>query len=135
MVKLIQDLWILSNSGIVVFSRAFDQKVDEQLFGGLMSALDTFAQVLSDDGLTNFELSAIRFTLLKDNNFLFVANSSKKHKERKIQEQLKTISKKFFKKYKDVLENWDYEVGVFGDFENEIAEELEDPMKKFWDGF
>ncbi len=46
MVKLIQDLWILSNSGIVVFSRAFDQKVDEQLFGGLMSALDTFAQLL-----------------------------------------------------------------------------------------
>ncbi len=135
MVKLIQDLWILSNSGIVVFSRAFDQKVDEQLFGGLMSALDTFAQVLSNDGLTNFELSAIRFTLLKDNNFLFVANSSKKHKESKIQDQLKNISEKFFKKYKDVLENWDYEVGVFSDFGNEITEELEDPMKKFWDGF
>ena len=65
--KVVQDLWILSDSGIVLFSRVFNPKVNEQLFGALMSALNTFANELSSGGLSSFELSSIRFTILKYN--------------------------------------------------------------------
>ena len=122
-----------------MFKRVFDEKVNEQLFGALMSALNSFAQELSSGGLTNFELSSIRFTILKgrDKNqeFLFIANSARKIKEKKVQDELKEIANKFFLKYSNVnWDNWNGEIDVFNDFEKNIDIHLEEPIKKFWEG-
>ncbi len=136
--KVVQDLWILNDSGIVLFCRVFDSKVNEQLFGALMAALSTFAKELSEGGLSSFDLSSIRFTILKSNyndiEYLFVANSARKVKEKKVQDELSKISEGFFEKYSNVLENWDSDINVFSDFENVIESSLEDPIKKFWNG-
>ncbi|KKM72420.1 hypothetical protein LCGC14_1420660, partial [marine sediment metagenome] len=40
MAKLIQDIWILAESGIVLFHRVFNKQIDAQLFGALMTALN-----------------------------------------------------------------------------------------------
>lgn len=139
MAKVIQDLWILTEGGIVIFKRVFDANVNAQLFGGLMSALHSFAQELASGGLTNFELSDVRFTILKSiaqaKSFLFIANSSKKIKEKKVQEELKKISDRFFEKYPDIdWDNWDGGIDIFENFEDNISDTLEDPIKKFWSG-
>ena len=135
MVKVLQDIWILNESGIVVFSRVFNPKVNEQLFGALMTALNSFATELSKGGLSNFELSSIRFTIYKDKGFLFVANSGKKVKEKKVQEELKIIAEKFFDKYSSILESWDSDVNVFANFNEDIEDSLEDTIKKFQKAF
>jgi len=108
-----------------------------QLFGALMSALNSFAEKLAEGGLSNFELSNRRFIIMKKNEFLYVANSSKKVKEKKVIVQLETVAKKFFELYPvEWFKNeWDNEVSIFADFENHIQEQMEDPIKKFWDGF
>ena len=88
MVKAIQDLWIQRIGGIVIFSRVFHQTIEDQLFGALMSALNAFAQEIASAGLTNFEIKNIRFTIIKKEHLYFIANSSKKHKEKKILAEL-----------------------------------------------
>ncbi|MBD3256308.1 MAG: hypothetical protein GF383_14515 [Candidatus Lokiarchaeota archaeon] len=133
--KILQDIWILTNSGIVVYSRVFHEKVNAQLFGALMTALNSFALELAKGGLSSFELSSMRFTLLKDEGFIFVANSSKKIKEKRVQEELKKISQKFFEKYEDILPTWDNDVNVFSDFEVDIEDSLEETIKKFQKAF
>lgn len=136
MTKVIQDIWILDDNGIVLFSRVFHEKVETQLFGALMSALDSFAHQLSDEGLNNFEISNMRFTLIKKRHFLFIANSSKKFKEKKVILELNTISQKFISQYPDeFFKEWDNDVSIFIDFKNKIESALEDPVKKFWEGF
>ena len=135
MVKVIQDIWILSESGIVLFSRVFNPKVNEQLFGALMTALNSFASELAKGGLSNFELSSIRFTIYKDKGYLFVANSAKKVKEKKVQDELKIIAERFFDKFTDVLASWDSDVNVFSNFNDEIEDSLEDTIKKFQKAF
>ena len=135
MVKVVQDIWILNESGIVVFSRVFNPKVNEQLFGALMTALNSFATELAKGGLSNFELSSIRFTIYKDKGFLFVANSGKKVKEKKVQEELKIIAEKFFDKYSTIFESWDSDINVFANFSEDIEESLEDTIKKFQKAF
>ena len=136
MAKVIQDIWILTQTGIVVFKRVFNSKVDAQLFGGLMSALNIFANELASGGLTNFELSSIRFTILKNNDFLFVFSATKKVKEKRLHEEMKKIAEKFFNLYPvEWFENeWDGDVNMFANFKNEIEYALEDPVKKFWSG-
>lgn len=135
MSKVLQDLWIVQASGVVVYRRVFNENVNAQLFGGLMSALHAFAQELSSGGLTNFELSSIRFTILKNNEFLFVANADKKVKEKKVQEELTKVAEKFFNEYPpDWFKNdWDGDISYFEGFEKEIGESL-DSIKKFWNG-
>lgn len=135
MVKILQDIWILNESGIVVFSRVFNPKVNEQLFGALMTALNSFATELAKGGLSSFELSSIRFTIYKDKGYLFVSNSARKVKEKKVQEELKIIAEKFFTKYSDILNSWDLDLNTFSNFNEDIEESLEVTIKKFQDAF
>lgn len=134
--KVLQDIWIITSDGIVLFSRVFDPKLKNQLFGALMSALESFAKHVSSEGLSNFELSEKRFSIKKKHNLIFAANYSKKEKEKKANRQLDYIIDAFFNKYPvDVLKNWDGDVSPFSDFEDEIKDTFKDPVKNFWNGF
>ncbi|MFO7794885.1 MAG: hypothetical protein ACQERB_00505 [Promethearchaeati archaeon] len=136
MVKVLQDIWILDrNSGVVLFHRVYDEELDVQLFGGLMSALNSFAEILSKEGLTSFELSQKRFGILKRNNFLFIGNCAKKVKEKKIIEELEIISEKFFEIYADILDSWQGDITMFQSFEKEIEDSLEGTIEKFKKAF
>lgn len=132
--KIIQDLWILTSAGVVLFKRVYDAKINAQLFGALMSALSSFSRENVSGELTSFELRSIRFTIIKKNRFLFVCNSSKRIKEKRVHEELEDIAREFFKKYPlEWLKNeWNQDVSVFKDFEKNIEFALEDPVIKFW---
>jgi hypothetical protein len=136
MVKVLQDLYIISEGGIVLYHRVFDEKLDEQLFGGLMSALNSFAEELTNEGLSNFELQDKRYTLIRKNEILFVASSSKKIKAKKVIEELQLIVNHFFDLYpKEILETWEGDVAIFLDFEKEIEDSLEGTIQKFQKAF
>ena len=125
--KILRDLYILTVSGTTVYSRVIDPRVNPQLFGALMSALNTFAEKLTDEGMSDFELSNIRFSIVKRNKFLFIASSSKKVKTKKIFQELREISDKFFELYPaETLKKWDSDVGLFETFEHAIQDSLED---------
>lgn len=132
MVKLIQDIWILAKSGVVLFHRVFNEHLDVQLFGGLMTALNSFAEKLSKGGLTNFELNSKRFSVIKRNDLLFIANSSKLFKTKKVLQELETIVSRFFEAYsEDVLNKFSGNVKQFNDFEKEIEDSLQETIRKF----
>jgi hypothetical protein len=133
---VLQDIWILNKTGIVLFNRVFDAQMKSQLFGGLMSALNTFAEKLADGGLSNFELSDKKFFIKKAGQFIFVTSSSKKAKEKKVTEQLDIVVDKFLIKFPEqFFEKWDSDVSIFEGFEKEIESSLENPIKRFWNGF
>jgi hypothetical protein len=125
MPKIIKDLWVLTDNGIVLFSKMYDQKVNPQLFGALMSALNKFAEALSDGGISSFEKSDLRFVIMKRRKFLFIGSSLKKMKEKKVIEELKQISDIFFRIYAKDLINWDSNVSIFSSFGDYIDKSLE----------
>jgi hypothetical protein len=133
--KIIQDVWILNDSGVVLFSRVFDEKVDEQLFGSFMTALNSFAGEISEGGLTSFELKNKKFTIRKENRFLFVVNSDKDERTKKVEKELNLIVNKFFDKYSGILDNWDNDISVFKDFEEDIDDSLKSALKTMEEAF
>ena len=134
--KILKDLWILTENGVVLFSRVFDQTINPQLFGGLMSALNTFAEKLTDGGISNFEMSDLRFVIVKRRSFLFIGSSLNKTKEKKVIDELKLISDMFFEVYNEILINWDNDVNYFSDFGDHIDKSLEkQPVKNLKDAF
>ena len=127
MVKVVQDLWILTQAGKVLYTRVFNVKMHAQLFGALMSALSSFSKELTSAGLTHFQSSSFRFTIFKNKKFDFITTSDKQIKVKKVQGELKKISAIFFKKYADILanwDNWDRNIDVFSDFEEDIEDHL-----------
>lgn len=131
MVKLIQDIWILADSGVVLFHRVFNEQLDAQLFGGLMTALYSFAEKLSKGGLTNFELNSRRFTVMRRKGLLFIANSSKTFKTKKVAQELENVINKFFGTYpEDILFNFGGNIMQFNDFEDQIADSLQETIRQ-----
>ncbi|UCC20083.1 MAG: hypothetical protein JSV62_02025 [Promethearchaeota archaeon] len=123
---MFQDIWILEKSGIVIFHREYDNLVSPQLFGAMMSALNMFAEQLAEGGLSNFDLKDTRFTIIKRSGLIFVANSSKKFSQKKVNKELQKISNKFFKRYSDELKKFKGKIGAFSNFINEIQDVLEE---------
>ncbi|MFX0040092.1 MAG: hypothetical protein ACFFCY_17505 [Promethearchaeota archaeon] len=123
--KVLQDIWVLQDSGIVIFHREFDKVVSPQLFGAMMSALNMFAEQLHEEGLSNFDLKDTRFTLTKKTNLIFVATSSKKYKQKKVNKELEKVSKKFLNLYSEELKQFEGKISAFSDFINEIEPSLE----------
>jgi hypothetical protein len=123
--RVFQDIWILDRSGIVIFHREYDKVVSPQLFGAMMSALNMFAEQLAEGGLSNFELKDTRFTIIKRTGLIFVANSSKKFNQKKINKELQKLSSKFINLYSEKLKKFKGEIGAFSDFITEIDDVLE----------
>jgi len=120
----------------VLYHRIFNEKFDDQLFGGLMSALNSFAEELTNEGLSNFELQDKRYTLIRKYDILFVASSSNKIKMKKVIEELQSIVDHFFDLYPiEILETWEGDVAIFHDFEKEIEDSLEETIQKFQKAF
>jgi len=134
--KIIRDIWILTETGVTVFSRAIDPRVNPQILGALIRALNIYAEKLTDGGISNFTLSDIRFVIIKRTPFLFVANASNKIKIKKVTDELRVISDKFFNTYsQDVLDNWDNDISFFNNFKNLIDDSLDETAKKFQESF
>lgn len=129
-------MWIVSEGGIVIFSRVYEKTLDDQLFGALLTALNSFATEIAMEGLSNFELSDKRFTILKNGKFIFIANSDKKIKPKRVIQELKAVIEKFFIVYpKELLDNWDSDVNIFSNFDKEIEDSLDEPIKKMEQAF
>jgi hypothetical protein len=129
--KDLQDLWILMQEGTVVFKQVFDEKVDSQLFGGFMSALNSFASQISQDGLNNFELGDKRFYLVKKNGMMFIANSRINVKVKNAIKELESIIDRFFKMFPpEILSAWNGDLSFFDSFKVDIKDSFEDPVEK-----
>ncbi|MBY9020986.1 MAG: hypothetical protein KGD67_08000 [Candidatus Lokiarchaeota archaeon] len=124
MPKILIDFWVLTDNGIVLYSKVSDQKVNPQLFGALMSALNKFAEKLTEGGISNFEMSDLRFVVIKRRNFLFIGSSSNKTKEKKVIDELMLISDQFFNLYAEILVDWDNNIETFDDFGDYIEKFL-----------
>ena len=119
----------------MIYNRFFDIKVNEQVFGGIITALDVYASNLIEGGLTNFEMSTSKITLLKVKDFIFVVSSPKKSKDIRVENELKIISERFFNKYSKSLENSVLDPRIFSNFDKEIGDLLHEHIEKFWEGF
>lgn len=128
---------MLTSTGVTLYSRVMDkEKINPQLFGALMSALNTFAEKLSNGGISNFEMRNMRFVVIRRRDYLFVGTALNKIKEKKVVEELKVISDKFFDVYpSDVLLNWDGDINIFSNFGQFIENSLEKPIDKLKEAF
>jgi len=128
MVKILENIWIMTTTGSVIYHRKYDPIIDEQLFGAIISSLNTFAEKgLFEDSISSFVISDKILYLKKKNNILFVTDTSEKKKEKKLIKELDKVIEKFFNLFPpNIFINWDGEINQFESFEKEIEESLKE---------
>jgi len=129
--NILQDIWIIDISGIVLYHRVYNKKIDVQLFGGLMSAIDKVAEMIIETRIKSINFGNKCFGILKKENILFIANSDENIGSRTINYELELIAIKFLKSYRKHLPKEGFvDVSTFNDFTGEIKDSLMNPNKK-----
>lgn len=122
--KKIKDLWIFQKSGNILFSQVSDPKIEEHLFVGLVSALNTYAELMKEGGISNFTVANIKYSMIKKSGILFLANGNKKTKKTELIREVKIIADRFLDKYSDeYIKRWFYDPNRFNDFEFEFGKD------------
>lgn len=134
--KLLRDIYILKTDGTVMFKRVFKEKMDAQLFGGFLSALETFASQMNDSGLSSFDLGDKRYIVIRHDDMYFVANYNKKIKQKKAEQELRSVMHHFTETYLvELAAGWNGDTSTFQGFEEAINESLEDLINTFEKAF
>ena len=137
MIKHLQDLWILEEYGLILFSKIIHHNTDDQCLGGLTSALYSFAQTGLQETLLRFTTNKFEYKILEKRDLLFVATFSTKTKEKVALYELNHIAEKFCKLYPiQMIENWNHDMHKFDKFEQEVKtrnELLGEKIDQLWD--
>jgi len=122
--KSIKDLWILSENGIVVFQHIESEEISSDLFGAMISALNTYAEILSEGGISSFNLKEYQFIVKKKGSLFFIAKTSKKLDAKKIRKELKILAEKFFEMFPEqTFNHWNGGVtSMFSKFKQEFED-------------
>ncbi|TXT56181.1 MAG: hypothetical protein BAJALOKI2v1_620015 [Promethearchaeota archaeon] len=135
--QILQDIWVIKeDSGIVLFHRDKAGKFPAEIFGGLMSAIDSFAKNVNEAGISSFELSNVRFCLKKHNGILAIANSNSNIDRSKVHLELEKVINQFLQQYPiEFFKSWDGNIEDFSDFEKDLEEILDSSSSQLLRGF
>ncbi|MGV9174045.1 MAG: hypothetical protein ACOC44_14040 [Promethearchaeia archaeon] len=133
--EYIKDLWIMKETGIVIFSHESKKNIDPQLFGGLMSAINSFAESLVKGGLESFEIGNARFTLIKRDIAIFIGASNIESKKKKVNKELEQLADDFIDLYAEELQNFTGAVNIFSSFEKELENATRSSLGKLKQAF
>ncbi len=119
---LINELWIITCSGLPAYHQTINQQVDETLFGGFISAIQTFVQSFGDHEINKMEMAGSKIIILSSNDkqWLFVGRADAKESEKKVHKYLLEVSDIFFAKFGKTLATWDFNTVKFQELDNLI---------------
>jgi hypothetical protein len=121
----IDNLWILNKDRLVLFQQAQLGKIGGQSFGYFISAIYTFAKQIYDKGMQGFELGNTIYFCKRDQDLLFIANTTNNTNRRDTYIELEKVAKLFFETYpSSEISKWRGDILVFQDFAKKIQEKL-----------
>ncbi len=126
MLKEYRALWIISTSGICLYHHSLETLgIDQNLIGGFISAILSFAQTVFTDQVSSFEMSLGRIYYQYSENIVYCLLSQKKAKPEKIQEFLQQVDINFSKRYMNEIKNVAaFDIAKFKDFDPPLLELL-----------
>ncbi|MFX1260293.1 MAG: tetratricopeptide repeat protein, partial [Promethearchaeota archaeon] len=118
----LKELWVLYEDGTTLFSYAPETKFDPNLFGGFLTALQSFSLELTSEYMDSMTMGLDQYTFYREENcnIFIMGRSSVKTSMNLVTKSLKTIYKNFWNQYEKFLEKFDGFVGRFSNFINWI---------------
>ena len=121
---VVREFWIFMNEGVEAFSHAPESKLDPLLFGGFISAMQSFSFELTSEHLKVISIGVDKYTFYREEDmpFFIICRTPLKSPDDKIENILKMLFQEFWKQHEEELKNFDGEVSQFEDFFDVVKE-------------
>lgn len=123
----ISEIWIITETGLPLFNKSVDQKMDMFVLGGFLSAIQTFIQSsFQEEKLDRLVMGESKLTFLyaQGSNIFIVVRTHKKAKDKEILKKLELIKDLFIARYGERLKNFNCDVSDFQHFNLVLEENL-----------
>ena len=129
--KTIEEIWILSKSGVTLFNQRADGKEDPakaQFIGGMFSAINTISEEMNAGGFNSMAVGMKRLSIVKDreHELFFVGMADAGVKEQKVVNAMIQLKAFFVDCFKKELASGDCEVSVFEQARDAISLKVKD---------
>jgi hypothetical protein len=115
------DLWILTDTGLVIYERVKNPQVDAQLFGGLFSALEIMAKQIDQAGISSLSIGNMTIHLKQKNRLIFIATFYAKLKSKEINQAMESIINDFILMFPpSFFQNWKGNLNLFEKFNEKL---------------
>jgi len=130
---MIKKIFIIKASGVLCYSKTFfsDERIDEDFISGFFTAISNIAQEIGGGEIRslNFRNFNIVFTFDYEKNWIFIIVTNIDDDEEEVRYKLESLKLEFFKRYRQELKNWDYDIGKFESFDAYIEKYIFIPPK------
>ena len=118
---VLHNVWILLKSGVCIFHKEYRSvHLDENLVSGFLSAATQFVTKLGEDRVESIIMGRKKFVCISSNELIFSVCVDKDDNEQEAFEKLWEIKVAFLRKYLEKVKNWDGDVSVYKNFENDL---------------
>ena len=125
----ISEIWVITDAGIPLFNRSVDKKVDALVFGGFLSAIQTFIKSsMQEEKMDKLVLgdSKLSFQHVESHELFIVVRSHKKAKDKEIQKILDTIRFLFITRFEEILQRKNCDISEFAEFNAILDDNLQE---------
>ncbi|HMF30484.1 MAG TPA: hypothetical protein VKK79_03675 [Candidatus Lokiarchaeia archaeon] len=98
-----------------IYSKSRRSEIDQSLFAGFMTALNSFSKEISSEMIRSFKLGKTKYVISNTNQMLFIAKTELKAKEEDVHKILKEMETIFFDNFppETFKEDWDGNLNMF----------------------
>ncbi len=117
---VLSDFWIITETGVEIFSHSPGLEVNLTLFGGFISALQTFSQEVIKKRMDAFLIGGLRYSFYfeKEKNFFILGRSEISEPEKSVDYILKQVYDRFHQEFGKRLQKFTGDVTGFQNFRN-----------------
>jgi len=112
---VVDEFYIIAQSGLCLYSKSRQAEIDQTLFSGFLTALNTMSQELTKEGISSLVFHNSRYTISKVEEILFIARTDTKTKDAVVRKELVEMQKTFLKFFSpsDIIKNWNGDTSLF----------------------
>ncbi len=118
---MIQSMWILKNTVLIFHQDWGKVDIQDDLFSGLLSALNIMAKETVGQKIHNIILENLKFVFDKNGEYYFIFCAEKNDNNLLIHKKLVRVQIHFFHEFHDQLPNWNGEVAIFNKFNEKLS--------------
>jgi hypothetical protein len=112
---VIDEFYVIAESGVCYYSKSREKEIDQTLFAGFLTALNSLSQQVTSEEMSSIILQNRKYTISKIEGLLFIARTDPKKKESEIRKELEEMQSIFLENYSPsaLIKTWDGDVTMF----------------------
>ncbi len=112
---LVDEFYIIADSGLCLYSKSRKDQVDQTLFSGFLTALNSLSEEISSRNIDSLTLKNEKYIISKLEHLYFIVRTSPKAKDSEIRKILAEMEQIFLQNFssKDLEQKWDGNLNKF----------------------